>query len=313
MIVKQSDIEGIIKAASQELAAFLEPLNKAEDKKEVSPEESKDESASASPVPEKSASAESSVPPPPAVEASESEETPEESSDESAEAAEGDVPPVDADESAEGEAVEEEPSAEGEAPGALEAMYSGMPVDMLKAHYVALKKVIFAKHKLGLAEGASETDEAPPTDPAAVGVESAPPQSIGSPDMDMDKSEKSVEKAAAPMECSEPEMSKKEEELKMDELKKTEALEAEVADLKKSLDGVLKVLEKVVRPERKAVTSLEGLTKTEDVTVTTEEARKQLAQLALHPEELKKSDREAILGFYEGRIDLSGVKHLLKK
>ena len=321
MSVKQSDIEGIISAASKELEAlFTEPLVKAEPPKEEEASASSPSEPSASASPEVSAEGSASASEPSAPEISGG------SPEESVSAPEGlmessesgsDSPSEEGSESSEGTPPLEEtpgsPSAEPEVPGALEVVYSQLSPDLLKAHYVAIKKIIFAKHKNAMADAEmAPTDEAPLEE----GQESVPPpHEEGEPDIQ--KAEASAS-ASSPSEKSESSLTKNEEEQDMADLKKTEELLKEVSDLKEGFKQVQKVLELAFsRPERKAVTSLEGLAKSEqEKPLDAKEVRAKAIAITSDPEKLAKltkSERETLLGYFDGSVDVKKIAVILDK
>lgn len=363
--IRRSDVKALLEKASREIASVLPDLVKAEKSKEASasPEASSASMSAPSASPVDAGSAEgsssasssgSSAPAlgdptsspvstdaqPPMAEGSSSGSESSGSSPEGTPGAE--ETPGELTAGSDGMGPAAAPSDDGSG-GALEAMFHAMPPEMVKAMYVALKKVIFAKHVGGGvgeapasptgADDLGSTPPAPTTPPEVAkaeasrapvetsgngGVvkneESVSASASGSPDVSkMAYAEESMSatSSSSPSSASQP-LSKNETEVDtMADKESNEKLEK----LEKSLDGVLKVLELALRPQRKAVTSLEGLNKSEPVkkVFTKEEIDQKLISLSQNPQELKKSDRDLIVGYYEGNVDFSALEHLFNK
>ncbi len=123
-----------------------------------------------------------------------------------------------------------------------------------------------------------------------------------------------------------PEEMTKSEDTKSEELSlaktEIEALKASNEELKKSLETVIETLNKkfvkqpAVAPQRKAITELTVLNKSEESekapVLTHKEVVKKLSKMAATPD-LKKSDREAINKFCVGSGTLDSIQHLLNK
>lgn len=110
-------------------------------------------------------------------------------------------------------------------------------------------------------------------------------------------------------------MGKSEQEQKVDK----DAL-ADIDTLKKTIDGLTKVVEMmVVAPQRKSIKGISELAflgKTESVTaeakpLTKSEVKDKLAEKAKSPS-LSKSDKDLIRSFYVGNVGVDKVEHLLK-
>lgn len=315
--IKSSDILPVLKKVREELDTFL-PLEKKEAKKEASKKPEASE-ASSKPAPK-----EASSPAPEASASSSPEGTP--TSEETPGESTPGAPPVDAsatpDASASSAPVDpavgsaEPTSTGGDMPsgeGSLESMYSAMPQEILKAHFMALKKVIFDKHMPPVDAAPVDPSLAAGSPDASVSTEAPPVEDTALPVAKTMKNEvsKGVEMEGSP----EASVSKSEGDNDMADLKKTEELAKKLDELQKTVDNVIKVVELgFARPERKAVVTLDGLTKSEPTkkTFTSVEIKAKLNELTAHPEELKKSDRDLIMGYFDGNIDVSKIEHLLK-
>jgi hypothetical protein len=163
------------------------------------------------------------------------------------------------------EGHEEAPEEGGEmTPEALQAEYSKLPPEELDMHIQA-----------ALAAKAALSGQAPAGAPPVAAPEAAPP---AMPPMAM-KSEASA---------SQEGLSKAEDKIK--------SLEEDIQNLTKALKMV------VEQPVRKAITSVAYMAKSEEVKeVTPAMAHAKLKELSARPD-LKKSERQLIMDFYEGRI-----------
>jgi hypothetical protein len=199
---------------------------------------------------------------------------------------EGEMPPE------EGAAPEGDPAGEqGIDPQALEAEYAQLPVEELKAHYLAAKSALFQKMGQGQ-PGAGAPQGAPP--PAA-GPAGAPP--AGPP--------------AGPPEGAPPAFKAEMPSEGNGGFNKSEA-----DDLRAQLAAMAKVVNLLAgSPVQKAVTGLTYMGKSEPVedkvVLSQQEVTAKLNVLTRDPS-LKKSDRERITGYYEGTVNVSAIADLLK-
>lgn len=241
-------------------------------------EESPEESAPAGDSMEGSAPAdeEGSAPPPPDATGSPGGDEAPPAAEEGGEMGEGSAPA----EPPAGDEAAEPAGAEGPIdPQHLMQAYMELPPEELKAHFEACKAAMESLMGGGGADaGAAPEASAPAAAPA------------GAPAMEPAmKSEKSADVVA---------------------------LQAQLDDLQKSLaardelfDRLQKGIEKIARPERKAVVGI-GAAEA-PVVLTKSEALKKLASIAANPR-LSKADRERINDFTVGVIGIDGVKDLLK-
>lgn len=162
----------------------------------------------------------------------------------------------------------------------MHKMYASMSKGELKAHHDAVRKALDS-------QGMAKCGE-----------------------MEMKKAEETVEVKA---EAVQPET--KEVELLKSEL---ETQKAKAEELKKNLDAVSEFLSKLVKktaPAGKAITSLDVITKSEDIKeekeLTKSEITSILAKKAADPS-LSKSDREAINAYYLNGASINSISHLLK-
>lgn len=203
------------------------------------------------------------------------------------EAAEGEMPPE------EGAPAEGDPAAEqGIDPQALEAEYAQLPIEELKAHYLAAKSALFQMMGQGQ-QGAG----APP--PAAGPSAGAPPMAP----------------PAGPSAGAPPAFKA---EMPSDGNGKIEGFgKSEADDLRAQLATMAKVVNLLAgQPVQKAVTGLTYMGKSEPVedtkvVLSQQEVTAKLNVLTRDPS-LKKSDRERITGYYEGTVNVSAIADLLK-
>ena len=104
-----------------------------------------------------------------------------------------------------------------------------------------------------------------------------------------------------------------------------EAKDAEIGDLKKSLETLTTAMSKFVKaraPQRKAVTNIEYIAKSEGDVKKSEEEVEDVSKLSkseiskrlsakIRSGELKKSDRDQITNYYDNTIKFDEIKHLL--
>jgi hypothetical protein len=186
-------------------------------------------------------------------------------------------------------------------PAQLEQVYAQMSDEELKAHYLALKAAIAARAGAGAGGPPGAPPGGPGGAPAPTGVDgggSPPPPTMG-------KGER------LPCPPNGGPIQKSESDIKIEVLEK-------------SLKGLVDVFEKVLtRPQRKAITGIEWIKKSEDSTEPTKPGKKPVDQLSVAEvkerlnevakrTDLKKSDRSRITKFYYGEIDVNGIKDLLE-
>ena len=99
----------------------------------------------------------------------------------------------------------------------------------------------------------------------------------------------------------------------------------EIGELKKSLEQLTSAMSKFVKaraPQRKAVTNIEYIAKSEEDVNKSEPAKEDVSKLSkseiskrlsakIRSGELKKSDRDQITSFYDNTIQFDAIKHLL--
>ena len=173
----------------------------------------------------------------------------------------------------------------------LVAAYSQLDDASLQAHWQALKQVLMTK--MGAGQDAAQAAPPPAAPPAPEASMSAPPAPPAGPPPG----------AGAPMMRSE----RVEEDLKKAE-QRVETLEKQFVQL----------LEKLLKPERKAVTSMvEYVAKTEpekkEAPVLTKDQVKAKLQKASRNPQLKKSDGDLIVRYFLNQdVKLEELDHLLK-
>ena len=180
-----------------------------------------------------------------------------------------------------------QPGQEQADPAALEAQYEQMPPEMLKAHYLAAKSAIFKL--MGAGQEAAPAPEAPPMASPSAGAAPMPPPAM--------KAELKIDQKPNGG------MIKKSEDDGMQELK------AQVEVLTKALTMMAE------QPVRRAVTGVSFVAKPEEKpeakTLSKSEITTKLAEKTADPK-LAKSDRELVNGFYDGRVSVAEITHLLK-
>jgi hypothetical protein len=184
----------------------------------------------------------------------------------------------------------------GEGVEALAAEYAKLPPEELEMHLMALEMVL--KQHGGGAEGspAGMPPEAPPA--------GMPPEA--SPAMKKEYSasasaSKSASKSASP--AAKKEMSHSASE-------GSHVSKSEIDALNQKLDVALKAVEFLTRPMRKAVTEFASEEKPA-LNLNKNEITAKLKVVTASPT-LAKSDRQLINGFYDGRIAVDQIAHLLK-
>lgn len=301
-------LQDVLKKAEETPPEGTEALAKADPGKETPAEKKPSGDSAEGSAPEKKE--ESKEPPKeeskeaPEASASASDEGP---SDEAAPPAEGEAPPE-----APAEGAEQAPADPAAAMGevsveSLQAEYEGMPLDQQKMHLLALKAAMMK---------AMMTQEmAPPAAPAQAAPAAAPP--VAPP---------AAPPVAPPQENIPPPVQKTESDPAV--IAKLETLEKSVESLQKSVkekeeiisnfNKAVEGLKGVIVSQRKAVTSVSSLAKSEPNTgidlskFTKEQVTRKLSEVALAGN-LKKSDRDLIVSFTVGtEKDVNKVAHLLK-
>lgn len=175
-------------------------------------------------------------------------------------------------------------------PEELQDLYGQLTPEQLDMHLQALMAV---KASMG------GDDQAPPMDDAG-----APPAPPAPP------AEKALEMSEGDMVKEESKM----EESSSEELSKAEQNSDEISALRKNVDTLTKAVKMLVeQPIRKAVTSVAFVPRTEETkpAVTYTDIDSKLRELSKRPD-LKKSERDAIIGFYNGHPDEAKILSLLE-
>jgi hypothetical protein len=209
----------------------------------------------------------------------------------------------------EGSAGGEGAGAEGQVE-ALAAEYAKLPPQELEMHLMALQA---AMQQLGGGAEGSPAGSSAGSPPPAPGAEASPAMkkemstSAGSASASpapAKKGEMSAEKAYSKKEKSAKEESSKEESSE----KSSSMSKSEIDALNAKIDVALKAVEFLTRPMRKAVTEA---AETPAKTYTRAEVTEKLKAVTANPS-LAKSERALINGFYDGRVSLDKITHLLK-
>lgn len=183
----------------------------------------------------------------------------------------------------------------GEGVEALAAEYAKLPPEELEMHLMALEMVL-KQHGAG---GEASPAGMPEGSPAPAGM---PPEA--SPAMKKEMSEKS--KSASVSEKSASPAAKKEYSAS----EGSSVSKSEIDALNQKLDVALKAVEFLTRPMRKAVTEFASDEKPV-LNLSKNEITAKLKAVTASPT-LAKSDRQLINGFYDGRIAVDQIAHLLK-
>lgn len=286
-LIKNLETEFSAHIADVTGAAQPAPLAKAEDEK---PAEKKDESKDEAPAESKDAKAEESKEEKPKDDAPAAEAKEDAPAQEAAPAAAEQEAPVapSADEGASGYDAEDIAH--------MDQMYMSMSKAELLAHHDSCVRALDAI-------GAEHTHAAPAAEQAAP---AAPAAEAQAPAAEIDK-------------CGDMSMSKSEPNAEL-ELAKSEAAaqKAKAEELQKNLTGIQEFLTQLVKkvPQGKAITSLEQVAKSEDVSgeekqLSKSEITQKLMQKAADPT-LSKTDRDAINAFYLNQANFNTISHLLK-
>lgn len=288
--IKESELKALLEEVASDLSKAFESekdkLAKADLAKDDAPgEETPGEDESAPPAPEEGS--ESAAPPdaPPAADAS-------------APPADASAPPMDA-------SAPVDPAADQGAqltPEALEAEYKQLPPEELDMH---IQAALAAKAAVAGAPDASMG--APPAPPAGPPAASPFPSPAGPP-MAM-KSELKINSANTGGKISKSET----EELRELVKSQAELMKSQAEDIAALHDAVKRVVE---QPQRKAVLSFIPMQKAEPAVkakppLTKASIQARLVELSKRPD-LKKSDRQLINDFYDGRIQVDGLAPLFE-
>jgi hypothetical protein len=196
---------------------------------------------------------------------------------------------------------------------ALAAEYAKLAPEELEMHLMAIEAAM--QQMSGGAAGGPEAGMGAGAPPAGGPV--APPAQAGemppegSPAF---KSEKSPMKHKMGKEESshKEESSAKKKEMSGEESSKEHSVKkSELDEVNAKLDVALKAVEFLTRPMRKAVTEFVGETTKPASSLTKGEVTAKLKEVTASPA-LAKSDRQLVNGFYDGRVSLDQIAHLLK-
>jgi len=189
--------------------------------------------------------------------------------------------------------------------GALVAEYAKLPPEELKMHMLAAKEALM--NVMGGDVGSEEP--AAPAAPAPMAPPAAPPGPEASMSASAPPTLKGEMKADAKANGGPvPGMSKSEKDEAMEALQKT------VSDQAEALTTLVKTVELVLgQPQRKAVTSVGFVPKTEDAPkpLSKSEVTEKLVTITKSPK-LSKSDRELINEYCLGNLGVEKIEHLLK-
>lgn len=197
-------------------------------------------------------------------------------------------------------------SAAGAPPMDASASAGGLPtVEELKAEYAQLSPEEFQLHAQAMAAVIAEKQGGAPAGAGAPPQPAPPPPAAGA-------------DATLPGEGSQgidPAMAMKSEQIEAEvkDLKKSlEEQKAINADLKKSVDSVAQILSKVFAPKQKAVTAMDAVPASTEPVKRLSKAEVNAKIIALDKSTLKKSDVDAIKDFYNGKVQVEAISHLLK-
>lgn len=193
-----------------------------------------------------------------------------------------------------------EAGAEGQVE-ALAAEYAKLPPEELEMHLMALQA---AMQKLGGGAEGSAGGSPAGSPPAAPGAEASPAMKKEMSAKATEKSPKGVEKSYTKKEKSAKEESTKEESSE----KSSPMSKSELDALNAKVDVALKAVEFLTRPMRKAVTEAADMP---SKVMTRAEVTEKLKSVTANPS-LAKSDRTLVNEFYDGRVSLDKITHLLK-
>lgn len=185
-----------------------------------------------------------------------------------------------------------DPAADELDPEAIKAELAQMPIEHVKALYLASKEIVMAQM------GGDGSEQAPPA-PAPAPVASPSPAPDASPAL---KAELPAANGGDPAPVA-----KSQKDTEIEELKKR------VSEFEGITSGLLAVVETSLKvPSRKAITSVTELAKSTGPNVnqlSKSEIQSRLDRAART--KLAKSDRELINQFTVGMINVDGIKHLL--
>lgn len=299
--IKDSDLKVILAEVEAELGQLLkaegQKLSKAKEDEMPAPDASKESTeASASPAPEASASPAPEASASPAPEMSAAPEAPAAQEQAPGEAVPGDVG---SEAAPHDEAGEIEASAD---PEALKGEYMKLSPDELKNHFEACKAALFEL----MGGGEEQAPAAPMAPPAAPMAAPAP---------EMGKGEMKSHAEASGGQVSHK-VEKSEDEVKAEELKKSES-ESKIKDLEQQVELLVKAVElQFNKPQRKAITSVGFVPKTDEkadvAKLTKPEVMDKLKTITASAS-LKKSERQLINAYCVGEVGLDKIEHLLTK
>lgn len=215
-------------------------------------------------------------------------------------------------------------SPEGSAGGGdvqeLAAQYAQLSPEDLESHLMAIEMAMQQMQggaggaPAGMPPEAGGAGMPPAAPPAQAGA--MPPE--GSPAMKSEKVKKLLGPFGTPEEHEKwskeaKEKSKegsKEESSKEGSKEESSVKKSELDAVNAKLDVALKAVEFLTRPMRKAVTEF-AVTEAKVPSMTKSEVTAKLKEVTASPT-LAKSDRQLVNGFYDGRISLDQIAHLLK-
>ncbi len=308
---KENELRDLLAAVETDIVAMVksekEKLSKAHPGEEDSSEVPADQSATSAPSDAPAsppASADAGTPPDASASAPPSDGPP------ASAAPGGDAPPAPgADASAGGGDPAADQSAD---PAALEAEYGKLPLEDLKAHYLACKSALFALMG-GAQDPAAAGGEPPP--PAAPDASAPPPPAAPPAAPPASPSAPPALKAELPATTEAAnggKITKSEKDVKI------ENLETLLAKSDKGINDLLDVVTKLVEtPVRKAITSIDHIARpgseiapAGDVSALSKSEIK--ARLKKVIPDLKKSDRDLVYAYDVGTIGADKIAHLIK-
>lgn len=217
-------------------------------------------------------------------------------------------------------------------PAALQAEYSTLSPEELKAHYMACKAALFAVMGAGgggSPEGSAPVGAPPPGAPPAgpemsaspagpppgappAGPEMSPPPPAFKAEVPSTMTKVPANGALKPQAAAVPDAIKKSEQDS-----KIESLTAKLDDQNAQIDLMAKALDLALgTPVRKAVTGVAFLPKTESAPETKElnksEIKEKITSL-VRGGKLKKNDAEKLVSYSLGNLGFDQIKHLLEK
>lgn len=208
----------------------------------------------------------------------------------------------------------------------LKAEYASLPPEELKMHYLACKQALLEVMQQGAGAGASPDPSAPPgasPSPDAGSPPPGPPAGAASPSPSAPPGPPAAPMSPSPSPDQPPPAMKGEMKAspangggKPKMAKSEDEKDAKIADLEQQVTLLAKAVDlALATPQRKAVTSVGFLAKTEDKPadkqLSRDDIKARLSEVAKRPN-LAKSDRDLINKFCVGTADASAIAHLLK-